>query len=241
MNPTFRLLQARLPNSPVRGEERQAFANRLQVPLDHVITHDLIHEGCDPEALCDGVDAVLVGGSGEFSIYDDAPWIPTFIDAVGTLAEAEFPMFASCFGFQALIVALGHPVERDEPNAEVGTFELELTEAAAEDPLFGPLPQQFTAQLGHKDRALSFPADAVLLARSERCPYQAMRVGTKVYATQFHPELTFLDNRQRFERYFKEYSSVFGKSRANQMLDEFQPSPHADDLLVRFKELLWNH
>lgn len=236
--PRFRLLQARLLDSPVREEERLSFAMQLGVPLDHVEPFDLLHERPSVDAFCDGVDAVLVGGSGKFSIYDQAAWIAPFVDTLGEVADRQVPMFASCFGFQALVVALGHPVEKDEPNAEVGTFELRTTAAAQQDPLFGPLPERFHAQLGHKDRATSFPEGAVLLASSDRCPYQALRIGSTVYATQFHPELTASANRARFARYLDDYRGVFGTERADQMLDEFVESPHADGLLARFKDLL---
>ena len=36
---------------------------------------------------------------------------------------------------------------------------------------------------------VTVPASAVQLATSAACPVQAFRVGSNVYATQFHPEL----------------------------------------------------
>ncbi|MCB9678873.1 MAG: type 1 glutamine amidotransferase [Alphaproteobacteria bacterium] len=239
--PTFRLLQARQAGDPVRHEERVSFAAQLGVPLDWVLPHDLLSEETTLATVTDGVDAVLVGGSGKFSVLDDEVWLPPFFDVLGALADAQFPTFASCFGFQGMVLALGGEVEHDEPNAEVGTYELEPTEGAAGDPVFGALPSRFSAQLGHKDRATTFPSSAVLLARSVRCPYQALRVGEKVYATQFHPELTHEANRMRFERYLDDYSAVFGEERAQRMLEEFTPSPHSDALLARFKEAFWKH
>lgn len=238
--PRFRLLQARLPGDPVRDEERRSFALRLGVHESAILCHDLLSETTQLSSVTEDVDAVLVGGSGAFSIYDEEPWLPPFIDTLGELAAADVPMFASCFGFQGLVVALGGTVERDEPNAEVGTYELEITDAAAADPVFRDLPTRFPAQLGHKDRAYDLPGDAVLLASSPRCPYQAFRLGEHIYATQFHPELTHEDNRGRFARYFDDYSRVFGKSEAQDLLDSFRPSPDADRLLARFLDLPWN-
>jgi GMP synthase (glutamine-hydrolysing) len=233
----FRLLQAREPGDIVREEERAAFADRLGVPVADVLPHDLLAGPVPLSAVLDGVDAVLVGGSGAHSVFDDAPWIRSFIDLVGEVASSPTPMFASCFGFQALVVAMGGRVARDESRAEVGTFEvIQLTD---DDPLFQHLPRSFAAQLGHKDHAVVWPASLTLLAASERCPYQAARVpGTLTWATQFHPELTGATNRQRFERYRSSYEHVFGVEGYRHMLNGFQPSPEHDGLLAQWRALL---
>jgi len=73
----FRLLQARLPGDPVRLEERQAFAARLGVRASALTVHDLLEDPLHPDAVLDGVDAVLVGGSGAVSITQDLPWLHT--------------------------------------------------------------------------------------------------------------------------------------------------------------------
>jgi len=59
-----------------------------------------------------------------------------------------------------------------------------------------------------------------------------------VYATQFHPELDHVENRRRFARYFDMYSHVLGEQRAQEMMDEFAPSPHANSLLSRYVQKL---
>ncbi len=234
----YRLLQARTADDPVRHEERAAFADRLGVSLEQIHTWDLLEGATSFEGVTDGMDAILVGGSGAFGIHDPEPWLAPFIDTLGALAAANFPTFASCFGFQGLVVALGGEVITDEANAEVGTFELSKLPEADDDPLFGPLPHRFHAQLGHKDRAARLPDGVTPLASSERCPYQAFRLGTQIYATQFHPELTQATNRARFMRYFATYASAFGEEKARDLLDGFQPSPEADTLLRRFHALL---
>jgi GMP synthase (glutamine-hydrolysing) len=235
----YRLIQARTREEPVREEERASFAARLDVPLDAIQPCDALAGDLDFASVCDGFDVILVGGSGKFSVTDKTPWMRAFIDTLGEIADRQFPTFASCFGFQGFAVALGAEVHKDPPSAEVGTFEISLTEAGQQDPLFGTLPLRFNAQEGHKDRAMSMPSGVTLLAESARCPFQAMRIGDGlVYATQFHPELTAEDNRHRFSRYLTEYSEAFGTDRAQAMLDEFQPSPHASGLLRRYRSLV---
>lgn len=238
MSPRYRLLQARTADEPVRAEERAAFAEKLGVSVERIEPYDLLEGATRYEAVTRDVDAVLVGGSGKFSIYDDADWLAPFVDTLGELAARQFPTFASCFGFQGLVVALGGRVQRDPAGSEVGSFDLEVTDDGRADPIFKALPARFVAQEGHKDRALDLPDGAVWLARSERCPYQALRIGEVVYATQFHPELSCSDNRLRFQRYFREYSEVFGADRAQEMLDSFRESSEACALLSRFGALL---
>jgi GMP synthase (glutamine-hydrolysing) len=235
----FRLLQARDQGDPVIVEERAAFASRLGVSVEQLVVHDCINQATSADIVTAGVDAVLVGGSGEYSVYDDEPWLQQFKDTLGELAERQFPTFASCFGFQALVEALGGEVGLDSDGAEVGTYALRLTDAAKSDPLFGKLPDNFLAQEGHKDRAFRLPEQVVNLASSERCPYQAIRIGPgPVYATQFHPELTGTGNRARFQRYLTVYAKVFGDERATEMLKGFQASPATEDLLARFAAML---
>lgn len=235
--PRFLLLQARNEGDRVRGEERAQFAARLGVDVDQVVQLDLLSADLNPSVL-NGYDALLVGGSGEYSVLDEHPGIQRAKDLLNEVAVRGFPTFASCFGFQLMVEGMGGEVIHDEDHAEVGTFELELTPDGADDPLFCDLPERFNAQLGHKDRAGRMPDGVVTLARSALCPHQALRVGdTKVYAAQFHPELTWTDNRGRFERYMDDYGRVFGMPEAERMLrEDFRPSAEASSLLRRFVE-----
>jgi GMP synthase (glutamine-hydrolysing) len=231
------LLQARNPDDRVRNEERTAFADRLGVDEEQIIQADIFSDDISAARLQD-VDALLVGGAGEYSVLDDIDGVRGCISLLTHAAEHGFPTFASCFGFQALVVGLGGVVIEDEPHAEVGTYRLQRLPEAQDDPLFGAMPDSFLAQLGHKDRADIMPSGVHALARSERAPFQALVVpGSPVYATQFHPELTWLDNRQRFERYMVHYGKLFGEVEAQRRLDAHEPSPEANSLLCRFKDV----
>lgn len=238
MAPRFTLIQCRNIDDPVRGEEVQCFADRLEIPPENIRVVDLLRDRLDADLLR-GVDALLVGGSGDYSVLDPLPEIARFIDFLVEAADRSFPTFASCFGFQALAVGLGGTVVRDPNNAEVGTYHLSTLPGAATDPLFQAMPASFTAQLGHKDRASELPDTVVPLARSERVSFQAFRVaGKPIYATQFHPEMTWLDNRRRLERYMSKYGvGLFGPEEAQRRLDSHQPSPDANALLPRFVRL----
>ena len=230
----FLLIQARNPDDPVRHEEQVAFAAQIGVLTEQIVPVDMLRGTLDPALLTD-VDCVLVGGSGEYSVLDDHAGIQGGIAFLGHCAERGFPTFGSCFGFQALTLALGGTVVHDGDNAEVGTFWLETTPAAADDPVFCTLPERFLAQEGHKDRASVLPAGVTNFARSERCPYQGFRVnGQPVYATQFHPELTGPAQSRRFRRYWDHYAHFFGEEEALRILHGFADSPEASALMSVF-------
>lgn len=218
------------------AHERGCFASTLRVELEQVAVWDLLSGRPDDAALADA-DALLVGGSGDFSVLDEDPFIAEFIDFLGDACiERHTPTFASCFGFQALVVAGGGTVVRDPDNQEVGTFELEVTAAGLLDPLVGPLAPTFAAQLGHKDRADRLPSGMVNLARSDRAPMQALRVeGAPVVATQFHPELSRDSNELRYRRYWSEYGK--GDPEDDPVMQSFRASPAASDLLARWARL----
>jgi len=93
------------------------------------------------------------------------------------------PMFASCFGFQMLVQALGGHIIPDPENAEVGAFELHLTHEALTDELFSVLPPVFMAQLGHKERAERF-------AKATLDPY----LSSSTPVTKLHSLYILLDN-----------------------------------------------
>lgn len=230
----FLLLQARRPDDRVRAEEQLAFAGRLGVDLEQVQGVDIFHDDLDVEYARD-FSAVLVGGAGEYGVLDGNPRVDAMVRHLVALTEVGHPVFASCFGFQALVVGLGGAVITDESAAEVGTYVLTAEPGVDDDPVFSVLPSEFNAQLGHKDRASVLPSCAQNFASSALCPYQAIRIeGTPVYATQFHPELTWSDNRTRFERYMKQYGRLFGDEEAQRKLDSHKPSPEANQLLSRF-------
>lgn len=238
---TFLLLQARRPGDPAQAHEVESFAEALGVPTACIRPWDLLQGAPTLAALEDGIDCLLVGGSGDFGVGDAVkqPWIGAFIESLGVIADSGFPTFASCFGFQALVVAGGGRVEPDKKRAEVGTFELHVTASGAADPLFGPLAPRFLAQLGHKDHAVEMPASFLHLAGSQRSPYQALALpGKPVYATQFHPELTMRRNRERYTVYLAGYSDPEMPDTPEQVFAAFRETPGATGLLRRFVDLV---
>jgi len=214
--------------------EVDCFASALGVESNRVKRWDLLREVPDERAL-EQADLLLVGGSGDYSVLDNEPYIHRFLDFLAEVVVGQnIPTFASCFGFQALVASAGGSMVRDPARAEVGTFTIELTAEGQRDPLLGALTHSFKAQLGHKDRAEKLPSGMTNLARSERASSQALRVdGTQIVATQFHPELTRADNAFRYKQYQASYASSAAGD-LDEVLATLEESPEATALLPRW-------
>ncbi|MET3768385.1 GMP synthase (glutamine-hydrolyzing) [Marisediminicola sp. UYEF4] len=101
----------------------------------------------------------------------------------------DIPFLGACYGI-GLLGTHQHGVVDNTWGEAVGPTSVSLTPEGRADPLFGCLDESFDAFVGHKEACAVLPAGAVLLASGPNCPVQAFRIGTNVYATQFHPELT---------------------------------------------------
>jgi GMP synthase-like glutamine amidotransferase len=135
-----------------------------------------------------GHDALLVfGGAMHADQEDRHPWLSDELELLRAELGRETPMLGVCLGAQLLAKAAGGDVYAAE-KPEIGWHEVELTEAAAEDPVFAALPARFEAFQWHY-YTFDLPREAVELGRSRRCR-QAFRVGPAAWGIQFHAEVT---------------------------------------------------
>lgn len=234
------LLQARNPGDGAREEELYSFARACDLEVSQIVGHDLL-QGPPDLARIRAHDALMVGGSGEYYVSErNVPEFEPLLEVLAEVAEIGHPTFASCFGFQLLVEALGGGIVHDPDNTEVGTYPLELTAEGKGDPLFGALPRRFMAQLGRKDRASHLPDGIPNLALSERAPFQALRIpGKPVWASQFHPELDRKSNLARFKRYLRGYAADLNDEELAEAFARYQESPEASDLLRGFLRLVF--
>ena len=196
---TFLLLQARDADDPMIEHEVGCFSRALG---REVRPWSLLERPLRNRDL-QGCAAVLVGGSGMYGAAENRePWFLSALESLRTVLRAELPMFASCWGIQALATALGGRVEVRPDWSEFGTIRVELFPGASGDVLFGELPEELWVQAGHSESVTALPPGALCLAGSERCPHQAFTLpGRPVYACQFHPELSHEDLQYRVRRY----------------------------------------
>ena len=130
---------------------------------------------------------IVMGGPMGAYEEDDHPWLAAEKDMIGDAARAGHPVWGVCLGAQLVAAALGANVYPGE-RAEVGLLPVELTAAAAADPVFAVAPPSFPTLQWHGD-TFDLPEGATLLATSEAYRSQAF-VFKNAYALQFHLEVS---------------------------------------------------
>jgi GMP synthase (glutamine-hydrolysing) len=230
---TFLLLQVRNPDDSMRTQEVGCFARALHCEPEQIRVYDLL-SGVPTVAQLDEVDVVLLGGSGDYSVAEGGDWLEVALESMRELYELSKPTFASCWGFQAMARALGGEVITDTRHAELGTVEVQLTDAGRSDPLFGPLGDRFLAPMGHQDCVVRLPPQAECLAFSEKVANQAFRIpGKPIYATQFHPELDRQTLIERVHAYPQYVEKITGET-IEQFIESCQETVETNQLLGRF-------
>jgi GMP synthase-like glutamine amidotransferase len=133
-------------------------------------------------------DGLIVMG-GPMGAYEEQqhPWLVEEKRAIAAAARAGHPVWGVCLGAQLLAGALGAAVYPG-PAAEVGLLPVELTPAAADDPVFRDAPASFPTLQWHGD-TFDLPAGATLLASSPAYANQAF-VFERAYGLQFHLEVS---------------------------------------------------
>jgi GMP synthase (glutamine-hydrolysing) len=130
---------------------------------------------------------VVLGGPMNVDEVQRYPFLAADVRWIRQAVEGRLPVLGVCLGAQLLAKALGARVYANGVK-EIGWYPIEMTPAAADDALFACGGTQTVFQW-HGD-TFDLPAEAVQLARSPLCEYQAFRYGPTAYGLQFHVEMT---------------------------------------------------
>ncbi len=188
----LRVLLLSIRNEAItREEEHRSFAlySGLQSQQIDILNAFAIPDFA-PEVVL-GYDALFIGGASEASVLEPAtyPFVEASQQLIRYCISHSVPVFASCFGFQLAVLALGGEIIRDKSSFEMGTLPISLTRESSMDPLFRDTPDRFLAVSVHQEKALVVPDDCELLATSKQCIH-VFRVKNKPFwAFQFHPEV----------------------------------------------------
>ena len=190
----FLVLQLR-PEDEASDDEFAAFLRQGGLKEDETHRIRLDQERLPAGLRLEDYAGVIVGG-GPGCVSDD----PATKDPIEARIEADclslmpqivardMPFMGCCYGIGILAHHLGADVSKTRYGEPVGPVECRLTDAGAEDPLLAGMDREFAALVGHKEAVQHLPDGAVHLVASDPCPFQMIRVGENVYATQFHPE-----------------------------------------------------
>jgi GMP synthase (glutamine-hydrolysing) len=190
----FLILQLR-PEDAAADDEYAAFLAKGGIGAERAHRLRLDQHPLPSDLDLDDYAGVIVGG-GPGCISDD----PATKDPVEARIEAEIlslmpeitardiPFMGCCYGIGILAHHLGAEVSKRRYGEPVGAVTVTATPEAAGDPLLDALPGRFDALVGHKEAVQELPPGCVPLLTSGPCPFQMIRHGRNVYATQFHPE-----------------------------------------------------
>jgi GMP synthase (glutamine-hydrolysing) len=218
---------------PVPGLRRHGrFAHWIRVSAglerDGVVALDVREHPLPARA---GFAGAIVTGSAAM-VSDRHDWSERAADWLREAAHAGLPLLGICYGHQLLAHALGGEVGDNPAGREMGTVEVALHPAAADDPLFVALPASFAAQASHLQTVLRPPPQAVVLARSERDDCQAFRRGPAAWGVQFHPEFS-VGHMRGYVRARREALRAEGHS-PDRISRNISAAPHARSILRRF-------
>ncbi len=159
--------------------ERQGFA----------VDRKWAYNGEFPERL-DDYDGIFLGGS-PHGAYEDIPFIHHEHDLLREADAKRIPMLGVCFGSQILASALcGRDQVFRRSSCEIGYKDLDVTPAAATDPIAKGLGATVKVFVWHNDEVKAGHPDMVILASTADCPNQIWRFRDHaVWGIQGHPEV----------------------------------------------------
>ena len=227
------LMQIR-DSAQVREEELASFVAYSGLRADQF---DVLNVFDTPEFTGDvleGYDCLFVGGASEASVLEPEhyPFVRDSIALMQYCLAGDVPVFASCFGFQLAVLALGGRIVRDAADYEMGTPPIRLTGAGRSDTLFHDTPSPFRAVSVHKERAPALPASCKLLAETDACPHAFRVEDRRFWAFQFHPEVDRATLVERLTHYKDKYTD--GDDHLQDVLDTAAETPESNELVHKF-------
>lgn len=142
-----------------------------------------------PAHLDDHAGLVVLGG--EMGAYDDNRfgWLGATKELLSEAVRRDLPTLGICLGLQLLAVAEGGTVVTSGLGSQNGLQAVRPTPAGRRDLLFGPLADQAVAAHWNNDTVSVAPVGATVLSTTD-AGLQSFRMGARVWAVQFHPEVT---------------------------------------------------
>jgi len=217
-----------------RQEELDSFARYSDLDVEQF---DILNVFDTPEfdqSVLEGYDALYVGGSSEANVLepDKYPFVEAAQSLLRHCIDIQMPVFASCFGHQLAVQALGGNIVHDEQDFEMGSIPIALDSAAKNDLLYHDVPDGFLAISVHRQRSTEAPSGCIQLAYTEACCHSFKVIDAPFWTTQFHPEVSLSILIERLTLFKDKYTD--GDDHLQEVLDNAQETPESNNLLKKF-------
>ncbi len=131
----------------------------------------------------------VMGGPMDVWDVEEHPWLISEKTAIREwVGNRHKPYLGLCLGHQLLADALGGTCGPQKP-AEIGILNVTLTDNGAKDPLFNNMPRTQKFLQWHSVCVAQAPENSTVLASSDLCKVQALRVGQRAWSLQYHAEI----------------------------------------------------
>lgn len=238
MTKPFLILQLR-PETEAADDEYAAILRKGGLRADQAVRIRLDQSRLPADLRLDDYAGVIVGGGP--GCVSDAPEDKTEVEAriersvlslMPEITARDFPFLGCCYGIGILGKHLDGDVSKAAYSEPVGTSDCAVTPEGASDPLLQGVPDRFQAFVGHKESLQALPEGCTHLVRSPTCPFQMVRHGQNVYATQFHPEADGDGFKTRILIY--KHRGYFPPDDAERLIDMCAAADvHAPELVLR--------
>ena len=162
------------------GQYNQLIARRVR---DNHVYAEILPYTTDLETIRSGGYKGIILTGGPNSVYNEtSPHYTPDLLSIGV------PVLGICYGCQLIAWMKGGKVASAE-KSEYGKIDMTVTEPGSV--LFKDVPALSAVWMSHTDYIAAAPAGFTVTAKSADCPCAAMEnADEKIYAVQFHPEVT---------------------------------------------------
>ena len=168
------------------GQYNQLIARRVR---DEKVYAEILPYTAPLEKIKEGGYKGIIFTGGPNSVYD--PKSPHYTEEILSLGV---PVLGICYGCQ-LIAFMENGEVATAPVSEYGKIELT---AKTENALFKGINEKSTVWMSHTDYISKAPVGYEVIGKTDDCPCAAMQnTEKKIYAVQFHPEVTHCEFGQR--------------------------------------------